>query len=153
MTLFFDAMTLRRLPLRALLATLLFLLAWPAVASEWVVIANHKAGLTRLTQEEVINIYLGRYRRLDSGLTAEPVDQPDDAPLKAHFYRQLVGKRLPEISAYWARLVFSGKTQPPRTASNSEEAFQFVLKHPNALAYIERTKVDGRVVVVFEMKE
>lgn len=150
-------MTLRRLLLRPLMATLLLLLllllAWPAGASEWVVIANHKAGLTRLTQEEVINIYLGRYRRLDSGLTAEPVDQPDDAPLKAHFYRQLVGKRLPEISAYWARLVFSGKTHPPRTVSNSEEAFQFVLKHPNALAYIERTKVDGRVVVVFEMKE
>jgi hypothetical protein len=146
-------MSLQRPPLRLFMATLLLMLAWPAWASDWVVIANSKAGITRLSQDEVINIYLGRYRRLDSGLTAEPVDQPDDTSLKAHFYRQLVGKSLPEINAYWARLVFSGKTQPPRMVSNSEEAIKVVLTRPAALAYIERSKVDGRVVVVFEMRE
>ena len=136
-----------------LFAVLLATSALPAVAADWVLVASSKAGITRLTQDEVTNIYLGRYRRLDSGLTAEPIDQPVDSALKTSFYRHLVGKSLPEINAYWARLVFSGKTQPPRTVANSEEALQFVSRHPGALAYIEQSKVDGRVIIVFQMEE
>jgi hypothetical protein len=151
--LYFDAMSKLRTLLFTPLSALLLMLAWPAWASDWVLVANSKAGITQLSQDDVIHIYLGRYRRLDSGVTAEPVDQPADSPLKASFYRQLVGTSLPEINAYWARLVFSGKTQPPRTASSSEEALKFVSSHPGALAYVQRSKVDGRVVVVFEMED
>lgn len=143
----------RALLLAPWLALVLATSALPACAAEWLLVASPKAGITRLSQDEVINIYLGRYRRLASGMTAEPLDQPADSALKARFYRQLVDKSLAEINAYWARLVFSGKTQPPRTVSNSEEAIQFVLSHPGAVAYIDRAKVDGRVVVIFDVRE
>lgn len=140
--------------LRSVVLTLLIAApAWPATAADWVLIANPKAGIGRLTQDEVTNIYLGRYRRLASGVTAEPLDQPADSALRAHFYRQLVDKNLAEINAYWARLVFSGKTRPPGVASSSEDAVQRVLQHPDALAYVEKSKVDGRVTVVFEIAE
>jgi ABC-type phosphate transport system substrate-binding protein len=129
------------------------MLALPALAGDLVLIVSPKAGITRLSQDEVTNIYLGRYRRLDSGVTAEPIDLPDDSTLKIIFYRQLVDKSLAEINAYWARLVFSGKTQPPRVSANSEQAIQFVAHHPGALAYVERNKVDARVIVVFESQE
>lgn len=85
----------------------------PAAAADWVLVANPKAGITRLSREEVINIYLGRYRRFASGITADPIDQPAHSALRVRFYRQLVDKSQSEINAYWARLVFSGKTQPP----------------------------------------
>jgi ABC-type phosphate transport system substrate-binding protein len=145
--------TLRALIFAPLLTMLLATQAFSAVAADWVMVANHKSGITRLTQDEVTHIYLGRYRRLDSGLTADPIDQPDDSPLKAHFYRHLVDKSLPEINAYWARLVFSGKTQPPRTAHSPDEALQWVMRQPGALAYVERSRVDSRVMVVFEMAD
>jgi hypothetical protein len=135
-----------------LLALVLATSAWPALAADWVLIANARSGLTRLTQEEVTHIFLGRYRRLSTGATAEPVDQAPDSALKAIFYRQLVGKNLAEINAYWARLVFSGKTQPPRSVASSDDALRYVMHHPAALAYVERSKVDGRVLVVFEME-
>lgn len=141
--------TLRILSLTLLLAAV----TAPAQAGEWVVVANPRAGIVRLSQEEVINIFLGRYRRLASGLTAEPIDQPVDTALRANFYRQLVGKSQAEINAYWARLIFSGKTQPPRTSFGTEDALQRVASHAGALAYVERSKVDGRVTVVFEMSD
>jgi hypothetical protein len=125
----------------------------PAAAADWVLIANPKAGIGRLTQDEVTNIYLGRYRRLASGLTAEPLDQPPDSTLKARFYRQLVDKNLAEINAYWARLVFSGKTRPPAIASDSEDAVERVALQPAALAYVERSRVNARVTIVFEIAE
>lgn len=140
--------------LRCLLLTLLIAApAIPAVAADWVLVANPKSGIVHLSQDEVTNIYLGRYRRLASGMTAEPIDQPVDSLLKALFYRQLVDKNLAEINAYWARLVFSGKTRPPRVLANEEEALKFVSRNVDALAYVDRSKVDARVTVVFTIPE
>jgi hypothetical protein len=145
---FSDSMALRYI----LLSLFLMLLA-PHAAADLVVVANPKSGIERLSQDEVINIYLGRYRRLASGITAEPVDLPGDAEQKLRFYRRLVGKTLAEINAYWARLVFSGRTRPPQIAENAEAALDFVAARPGALAYVERTQVDKRVRIVFELGE
>ena len=139
---------------RLLLLTLL--LAAPVLstaAADWVLIAHPKANIGRLSRDEVTNIYLGRYRRLASGVTAEPIDQPVDSVLRVSFYRQLVDKNQAEINAYWARLVFSGKTRPPRVAASNEEALQLVSLHPGALAYVEKAKVDSRVIIVYEFTE
>jgi ABC-type phosphate transport system substrate-binding protein len=135
------------------LALLLGMTALPAAAADWALVANPRAGIGRLTHDEVTNIYLGRYRRLASGTTAEPLDQPADSALRAAFYRQLVDKSLAEINAYWARLIFSGKTQPPHAVSSSEDALQRVARSPGALAYVERSKVDARVTIVFEISD
>jgi hypothetical protein len=125
----------------------------PVVCAGLVLVANPKCGVERLEKDEVVNIYLGRYRRLPSGITAEPYDQPGDNENKSLFYRKLVDKSLAEINAYWSRLVFSGKTRPPQVAANAEEALQRVAARPGAFAYVERNKVDKRVIVVFELDD
>jgi hypothetical protein len=132
---------------------LLFLsmLVVPAAMADWVLVANPKSGVEHLSRDEVVNIYLGRYRLLSSGISAEPVDLVGEHEGKTNFYRRLVDKSLAEINAYWARLVFSGKTQPPRQANSTDEALQFVVSHPGGLAYVERGKVDRRVSVVFDI--
>jgi len=121
--------------------------------AELVVVANPRSGIEQLSAEDVINIFLGRYRRLASGIAAEPVDIVDDSALRARFYRSLVNKSLPEINAYWARLVFSGKTRPPHMVSSVEGALQFVASQPGGLAYLERAQVDRRVKIVFSLTE
>lgn len=124
-----------------------------AAQAELVVVANPHSGIDWLAEDDVINIFLGRYRRLASGIAAEPVDIVDDSTLRARFYRRLVNKSLPEINAYWARLVFSGKTRPPHRVGSSEEALRFVASQSGGLAYVERAKVDRRVKIVFELAE
>lgn len=131
------------------LCLLLLLLPQFAIA-DIVLVANPKAGIGWLTREDVVNIYLGRYRRLESGLTAEPIDLGGEPEIKAMFYRKLVDKSLAEINAYWSRLVFSGQTPPPQLVVNADEALRRVAARPGALAYVERSKVDKRVRVVFE---
>lgn len=135
-------------------AVLMFALcACVPAQAELVVVANPKSGVENLTRDDVINIYLGRYRRLASGITAEPIDQSSDAESRARFYRTLVGKSLSEINAYWSRLVFSGKTLPPQVAGTPDEAYQMVVSRPGALAYVDRSRVDKRVVIVFELSD
>lgn len=137
--------------------TIRFLLFWslvvlaPLAHADLVLVANPQSGIERLTQDEVINIYLGRYRRLASGMVAEPFDHPIDSELRSRFYRRLVNKNLAEINAYWARLVFSGKTRPPQVVENADSVLRQVASQPGALAYVERSQVDTRVKIVFEL--
>jgi ABC-type phosphate transport system substrate-binding protein len=135
-----------------LLVLYLVMLA-PFVSADLVLVANPSSGIEHLTKSEIINIYLGRYRRLSTGSTAVPIDLAENsgnAENKAIFYRQLVNKNLAEINAYWSRLVFSGKTRPPKQVSNIEEALEFVANNPNALAYIDRSAVNSQVIIVYE---
>jgi hypothetical protein len=135
----------------ALLAAALALAA-PAQA-ELVVVAHPKAGVEQLTRSQVINIFLGRFRQLPTGAVAQPVDLPEEASERATFYRQLVGKEPAEIASYWSRLVFSGGTQPPRRASGPDEAIGLVTRDPGSIAYIDRSRVDQRVRIVYEFRD
>jgi ABC-type phosphate transport system substrate-binding protein len=133
-----------------ILPVVLLMLLTPLASAELVIIANPNSGIERLTKSEVINIYLGRYRRLSTGSTAAPIDIANGEENKAMFYEQLVNKNLAEINAYWARLVFSGKTRPPQQVDNAEDALNIVANDTNALAYVERSAVNSQVLIVFE---
>lgn len=137
--------------MRKTLAALFFacILGANAKAGDVVVIANPASGLSKLTREQVINLFLGRYRHLPSGIYAEPIDLPNEDPLKSSFYRGLVQKDVAEINSYWARLVFSGKTEPPRPASGAEHAMRLVATGKGRLAYVHKSMVDHRFVVVY----
>ncbi|MFA7279635.1 MAG: hypothetical protein WC100_06030 [Sterolibacterium sp.] len=136
-----------------ILATFMCLFTAGAAAAELVVITNPKTGISSMTREEVVNIFLGRFRQFPSGLSAQPADLPAAQPEKALFYRLLVNKDLAEINSYWARLIFSGRTVPPRQTLNNEDLLSFIGKTPGAIGYVEKTKVDSRVKVVLDLAE
>lgn len=119
-------------------------------AGDLVVVVNASSGVDRLSREQVVNIFLGRYRQYPSGLVALPIDQPDDGPLKAEFYRLLVDKDLAQINAYWARLIFSGRTRPPHNARNSNELLRILTSNVGAITYMNRSQVDNRAAIVFD---
>lgn len=114
-----------------------------------VVVVNAQSGVQTLTHEEIVNIFLGRFRRLPSGMAALPVDQPPDQPLRAEFYRRLVNKTPAEIRAYWARLVFSGKTSPPHQAATQSEVLQWMRDNPGAVGYLSADQVQPPLVNAF----
>ena len=133
------------------LLTLLTLLATPLAEAEPVVVVNAGSTIVSLSRDQVINIFLGRYRQFPSGVTAMPIDQPAEHPLKAQFYRLLVNKDLAEINAYWARLIFSGKTTPPRQAASSAEVLDWLANTHGAIGYVDRNMVDARLRIVLEL--
>lgn len=121
-------------------------------ADSIVVIVHPASGVDKLSRDEVIDIFLGRYRKLPSGRVALPIDVADPSKERARFYQLLVKKSPAEISSYWARLVFSGQTSPPFQVPDASTAVELVQSNPNAIAYVGRASVNSHVKVVLEIK-
>jgi ABC-type phosphate transport system substrate-binding protein len=117
-----------------------------------VVVVNPQSGVDKLTKDEIIDIFLGRYRKLPSGKMALPIDVAEASAERARFYQLLVKKSSSEMSSYWARLVFSGQTSPPFQVPDAKAALELVQSSPNAIAYVDRSAVTANVKVVFELK-
>lgn len=132
--------------------TLLLMLACPSVHAETVLVVNARSPIEKITHEEIINVYMGRYRRLPSGVITQPIDQAE-GPERTDFYRRLVNKSVPEINAYWARLIFSGKSSPPDVAASSKDLTKILTSNLNAIGYLDRKDVDGRMRIIFEFRD
>lgn len=121
-----------------LLATLL----GSAAHAELVVIVNPKSPAASMTVEEVANVYLGK------NPSFAPVDLPESAPARADFYKKVAGKDGAQVKALWARLVFTGKLQPPKEVASSSDALKYVAGNDKAIAYVEKSAVDSSVKAV-----
>jgi len=141
----------------SLVGTLLVLSLWlflsgseAYAATDLVVIVNPMSGVERMSRDEVTSIYMGRSKKLPSGITALPIDQTTDGD-KPKFYKELINKELAEINSYWARLIFSGQGSPPRQADNVAEVIEIVSGNKGAIGYIPRAAADKRVKVILDL--
>lgn len=123
-----------------------------AAQAELVVIVNARSGVAAMTRNEVVNIFFGRYRQFFNGIEAEPADLVDGQPERARFYNGLVGKELADVDAYWSRQVFSGRTRPPVRLGSADEVVKWVASRPGGIGFVDLSKADARVRVVYEFK-
>lgn len=124
----------------------------PALA-ELVVIVNAGNNVERLSREEVINIFMGRYRKLPDGTSVQALDNKGATSDRQDFYKKLLNKSLAEINAYWARLIFSGRTSPPIGLDSSGQILERVARDQGAIGYVERNALNHQVKVVYSLAE
>ena len=117
-------------------------LACASAQAEVVVIVNPKHPAASMTAEQVANVYLGK----DASFS--PADLPESASQRNEFYTKVAGKDSAQVKAIWARLVFTGKTQPPKEIGSSADAVKFVAGNDKAIAYVDKGAVDGSVKAV-----
>jgi ABC-type phosphate transport system substrate-binding protein len=128
--------------LKAALAAAIFGAAVPALA-EVVVVVNPKAAESAMTKDQVAQFFLGK----SSAMT--PIDQPDDAPVRAEFYKKVTDKEASQAKALWSKLVFTGKATMPKEVANSAAVKSAVAANPKAIGYMEKSAVDATVKVVY----
>lgn len=142
-----------RLPLLPSLLIIFGVVVAPLAAqAELAVVVNAQCGVAAMSRNEVINLFFGRNRQFFNGVEAYPVDLVDNHPDRSRFYQQLVGKNLSEVNTFWARQVFSGRMQPPVKVSTPEEVLRWVVSHQGGIGFIDLSKADARVRVVYEFK-
>jgi ABC-type phosphate transport system substrate-binding protein len=140
---------MNRVGWRALFVLTLSLAAGAAVA-DVVTVVSSASVVTSLSKAQVTDIFLGKVSRFPDGTQAVPVDQEEGSSARDEFYLAYAGKSAAQMKSHWAKIIFTGRGQPPKTVSNSVDVRKLIAGNPQAIGYIERSAVDGSVKVLVQ---
>jgi len=121
-------------------------LALPAHAQ--VVIVSAKNPISKLSKEQVSQIFLGQAKTFYTGGQAEPLDLPDGTETRNAFYQKTVNKPAAQMKAFWAKMEFSGNAHAPKALS-AAEVVKLVASNPKYIGYVDLSAVTPDVKVVF----
>jgi ABC-type phosphate transport system substrate-binding protein len=137
---------------RMVFALLLAMFAASAHA-EVVVIVSAKSPVTSLTAEQTARIFLGKANTFPNHGVAYPIDQVEGSEARNEFYANVVHKNPTQLSAYWARVIFTGNGQPPVALSGNVTVRNVVAKNRNAIGYIDKRYLNRSVRVVLSVEK
>lgn len=124
--------------------SLLLVMSSPSHA-ETIVIMSAKSAAASLTIEQVADLFLGKVKTLPNGTVVVPVDLPEGSALRDEFYGKTCSKTAPQMKAYWSKMIFTGKGQPPKEVADSASVKKLVAENPNLIGYIDKSALDGSV--------
>jgi ABC-type phosphate transport system substrate-binding protein len=142
--------SLQRAPQRTLRRRLLASLLGAALlhnvaAAELVVIVSAKSAVTTLRPEQVADIFLGQIANFPGGAEAVALDQSIGSPERDEFYVKVASKTRPLVKAYWTKMIFTGRGQPPREIGGSDAVRKMVADNPALIGYIDKSALDASV--------
>lgn len=117
------------------------------------VIANPSVPGEQFTQQQIADLYLGRTRTLQSGNYVTLLDQANEQPVRERFFRLIANMSLTQVNAYWARLTFTGRQQPPQARGSDAKVIEAVSRDPNAIGYVSAPPGGGQVRVILHLHE
>jgi ABC-type phosphate transport system substrate-binding protein len=121
-----------------------------SVQAEVVVVVSSKSTVKTLTAEQTAKIFLGKVVTFPDGQTALPIDQPEGSAVRDEFYSKVAHKNPSQITAYWAKIIFTGDSRPPMLLADSVAVRKAIAKNPNAIGYIDKSAVNRSVRVVLQ---
>ena len=116
--------------------------------AEVVVIVSAKSHITSITAEQTARIFLGKTSEFPDDSDAEPIDQTIGSAVRDEFYAKVVHKNPSQVSAYWAKIIFTGDGSPPETLDGNTAVRRAVSSNPNAIGYIDKSAVNRSVRVI-----
>jgi len=126
----------------------------PQLRCEQLVIVVHKdTPVDKLTKSEVIDIFMGKYAAYPNGQKALAVELSDHHALKEKFYKQLIGRSVASVNAYWARLKFAGRKRDAKVKDSQDEVISYLQETPMSIGYISLAKLDSNLKVVYRIDE
>jgi ABC-type phosphate transport system substrate-binding protein len=124
------------------------LMASRGLRADEVAVVSARSTVTTLTRSQVADIFLGKTTRFPDGGQAVPIDQSEGTPARDEFYTRITGKSAAQMKAYWSKIIFTGRGQPPRAVPSSSETKKLLVANPNAIGYVEPRLVDETLRVV-----
>jgi ABC-type phosphate transport system substrate-binding protein len=135
-----------RIALTALACTLS--LAIGQARADIVAVVSSKSQITTLSKTQVMDIFLGKRTRFPDGSSAIPIDQAEGSAARDEFYSRLADMSPAQVKAFWSRIIFTGRGQPPKAVATGVEAKRLLIADPNTIGYIDQSLVDSSLRVV-----
>lgn len=126
-------------------ALVLALPACGAGAADLFVVVSARSAVVALRADQVADIFLGQVGRFPDGGEAVALDQAVGSPQRDEFYARVAAKSPALVKAYWTKMIFTGRGQPPREAPDSAAVRKLVADNPALIGYIDKSSLDASV--------
>jgi len=119
----------------------------PLTLAEVAVIVN-TGNNSDISDKEMKRMFLGKNKKFANGETVKAINLKSGNAIRGDFEKKVLGKSSSQVKAYWSKLIFSGKAKPLKEFSSDSEVLSWVSSTPNAIGYIDASKVDDSVKVI-----
>jgi ABC-type phosphate transport system substrate-binding protein len=113
-----------------------------------VVVVVHPSNDANLDAKSIKRIYLGKENKFSSGKIILPVNQVQKSDVRGAFDEDILGRSSNQISAYWSKIIFTGKGVPPTELDNDAAVLAIVADNPNAIGYVNSASVSDAVKTI-----
>lgn len=131
---------------------LLLMLIMSIANADIVVIVSKRSTVNNLDKNQVSDLFLGKISVYQNGNIAVPIDQIE-GDIKEKFYDKVTNKSKTQVKSYWAKMVFSGKGNPPKEVSNNVDVVKLISDNPDLIGYVEEKFLNPNVKVVYQVKD
>jgi len=121
-------------------------------AGELVVIVSARNPVSALGKDQVADIFLGQLAHFPGGGEAVALDQNLGSPERDEFYSKVASKTRPLLKAYWTKMIFTGRGQPPKEVANTATIRKMVAENPSLIGYIDKSALDSSVKAVLTVR-
>lgn len=121
-------------------------------AGDVIVITHPSVDIEQLSKDDVMRIFLAKSKTYPNEKPAIPVIPKEGSSTRQRFESSVFAKTPMQVKAYWTRLLFTGRGNPPLTLESDEAIKKKVAETPNAIGYIDSASLDDSVRVVFTIQ-
>ena len=106
-----------------------------------------------LSSKVLMAVFLGEPRYAAPGILVEVTDRDRASDISRQFYDGIASMKPKDVSAHWARKVFTGEAPPPgRVSGDDAQAISLVKAKPDAITYIFEKNGNAGVRIVFSVQ-
>ena len=113
-----------------------------------VAVIDHPSNGDALDKDSISRLFLNKMKAFPNGTKAVPLALAEGQAATDEFNGKVLNKSASQLTAFWSKLVFTGKGQPPKALGSDAEVVSAVAADPGAIGYVDAGSVDGSVRVV-----
>jgi len=115
-----------------------------------VAVVVHPSNANTLDNKTIERIFIGKAKSFPDGSQAVPINQEASSPATEEFNSKVLNRSASQLKAYWSKLLFTGKGQPPREEATDDAVKQLIAANPNLIGYIDAAADDTvKVIATF----
>ena len=118
------------------------------------IIVNKSNSVKSISSDELKKIFLKKETKWEDDTKIYPVDLNESSKTRENFAKEIHGKKVAAIKAYWQKQIFTGRGVPPPEKSSDKEVLEYVDKNEGAIGYISTKislgKYDVKIISIKE---
>ena len=134
-----------------ILVTILIGLFIPLHTNAEVAVIVNLTNNDTLNKAQIKKIFLGKLKRFPSGAQTVAITQKSSSSTRTEFDKIVLKKSASQLKAYWSKLLFTGKGQPPKEVLNDAEMIELVASNPNMIGFVDAANVSDSVKVIAKL--